>query len=128
MAEASWPPRAAPGTVVVTLPGQIDMNNAISVGAELSSAFGPGVRVVIADMSDTGFCDTSAVHALVTACRRASAAGAELRLVAPPGPVLRVLELLRLAAVLAVYPTLDTALAAKRPGRGIASGAPPRGG
>jgi STAS domain-containing protein len=48
---------------VATLPGEIDMANAYRVGADLDAAFGPGVGVVIADMSGTRFCDTSGIHA-----------------------------------------------------------------
>ena len=56
-------------TIVVPLPGEIDMANADRVGEELLAAFGPGVGTVIADMSGTRFCDTSGVHALVMAAQ-----------------------------------------------------------
>lgn len=45
---------------------EIDLANATSVGKELNAALGPGVGIVIADMSATRFCDTSGIHALVT--------------------------------------------------------------
>jgi hypothetical protein len=44
--------------VVIALPAEIDMANAGRVAAELGSAFAPGVRTVIADMTATRFCDS----------------------------------------------------------------------
>jgi hypothetical protein len=73
MVAASRPPDAGAGTIVVTLPSEIDLANADRVGADLDAAFGPGVGVVVADMSGTRFCDTSGIHALVMAHKRAEA-------------------------------------------------------
>jgi anti-anti-sigma factor len=103
-------PRAQAGTVVVTLPGEIDMANAKRVGAELTAAFGRGVGVVVADMSGTRFCDSSGIHALVMAHKQARASNAGFRVVVGPGEVRRVLGILHLDTVLALYPRLDSAL------------------
>ena len=102
----------AGATIMVTLPGEIDMANAGRVGADLEAAFRPGVGVVIADMSGTRFCDTSGIHALVMAYKRAQASDTGFRVVAGPGEVRRVLEILRLDTVLAIYPRPDVALLA----------------
>ncbi len=110
MADKSRPPRRAAGTVVVTLPAEIDMANAARVGEELNAAFGPGVGIVVADMSGTRFCDTSGIHALVMAYKRATAGNTQFRVVVRPGEVRHVLEMLRLDTVLALYPRLDIAL------------------
>ena len=66
-------PSAHGATIVVRLPGEIDLANAARVGEELHAAFGPGVGIVIADMSGTRFCDTSGIHALVMAYKRGQA-------------------------------------------------------
>jgi anti-anti-sigma regulatory factor len=55
------------GTAGVAFPGEIDLANADSVGAELTAAFGPGAGLVIADMSGARSCDTSGIHALMMA-------------------------------------------------------------
>jgi anti-anti-sigma factor len=111
-----WPMGDSSGgqaaAIVVTLPGEIDMVNADRVGEELNAAFGPGVGTVIADMSGTRFCDTSGIHALVMAHQRAKASNSQFRVVVRPGEVRRVLEILHLDTVLAVYPRLDVALVA----------------
>ena len=105
-------PSAREATIVVPLPGEIDLANAASVGEELNAAFGPGVGIVIADMSGTRFCDCSGTRALVMAYQRAKANDIEFRVVVPPGEVRRVLEILHLDTVLAIYPRLDVALVA----------------
>jgi anti-sigma B factor antagonist len=104
------PPDTQAGTVVVTFPGEIDMANAAGVRADLTAAFDAGAAVVIADMSGTRFCDTSGIHALVVAHKRAQASGTAFRVVVRPGEVRRVLEIVRLDSVLALYPRLDIAL------------------
>lgn len=103
-------PHAGAAAIVVTFPHEVDVANAAGVGADLDAAFGPGVGVVVADLSGTWFCDSSGVHALVMAYKRAQGGNTEFRVVVGPGRVRRVLELLRLDAVLALYPRLDMAL------------------
>ena len=109
---------AGPQAAVVTLPAEIDTANACRAGQALRAAFVPGVRIVVADMSGTRFCDSSGIHALVQAHQQATAAGAELRVVVSSPPVLRVLAILGLDHWLAIYPSLREALpadAAKAP-------------
>ena len=104
-------------TAVVTLPAEIDIDNALSVAADLLAALSAGAQVVIADMSGTSFCDVSGLHELASAHEMATANGMQLRVVAS-GQVLRVLRLSRLNRVLAIYPTLAAALPAGPPGHG----------
>lgn len=106
----SDPPGPQAATIVVHLPGEIDMANANRVSEDLNAAFGPGVGIVIADMSGTRFCDTSGICALIMAHQRAKASNTEFRIVVPPGGVHHVLEILHLDTMLAIYPRLDVAL------------------
>jgi anti-sigma B factor antagonist len=110
MAQVQPPARARVPLAVVTLPAEIDMANADRVGADLQAAFALGVATVVADMTATTFCDSRGIHALVLAHQRATASGAELRLVAPSAGVLRVLALTGLDRWLAIYPSLPEAL------------------
>ena len=104
---------------MVTLPRELGIINADNIARELADNIGrqlavtlpPGTPVVIADMTATAFCDTSGVRMLVLACRRATANGAELRLLAPRPQVLRLLQLLGADTVLPVYHSLPAALA-----------------
>ena len=105
-------PGAQGATIVVPLPSEIDMANADRVGEDLLAAFGPGVGIVIADMSGTRFSDSSGIHALVMAHQRAKASNTEFRVVVPPGEVHGALEKLHLDTMLAIYSRLDVALIA----------------
>jgi anti-sigma B factor antagonist len=97
---------------VVTLPAEIDIGNAERIGRELCAAARPGVKVIIADMSLTEFCDSSGVRSLVFGRDAANAIDAELRLVIPSAAVLRVLSLMGLDPVFQIYPSLGLALTA----------------
>ncbi len=111
MAQAPRPACAKVSPMVVTLPAEIDVTNAGRVGAGLQAAFAPGVTTVVADMTATTFCDSRGIRALVLAHKHAAASGAQLRLVVTSAGVLRVMGVLGLDAVLAIYPSLQEALA-----------------
>ena len=98
--------------VVIALPAEIDMASAGQAGRQLGSAFAPGVKAVIADMTATTFCDSSGISVLVRAHQQAAANGTELRLVVRSTAVLRALTLVKLDALLPIYPNLSQALAA----------------
>jgi anti-anti-sigma factor len=94
---------------VVTLPDEIDLVNAVSVYRQLSAAIRRDIKVVVADLTSTVFCDPAGVREIVHAHRDAAGAGAELRLVVPPGNGRRVLEMMGLDRFLSLYPTLEAA-------------------
>jgi anti-sigma B factor antagonist len=96
---------------VVPLPAQIDATNAHKVRAQLTiAALQPGVRVVIADMTDTTFCDASGLRALAQEHQRGAFDGTELRLLRPSVDVLRALEMTGLDQMLTIRHTLEDAL------------------
>ena len=65
---------------------------------------------VVADATETTFCDCAGVRALIRAHRQATAAGAELRVASATSPaVRRILELTGADQVLDTYPTLTAA-------------------
>ncbi len=96
--------------VAVMMPDEIDLANAETVCEQLSSAVTAGIDLVFADFRLTNYCDSSGVRAICRARKHATEAGAEIRLVIPPGNVLRVLELMGLDKVLQPYPTMAAAL------------------
>jgi anti-sigma B factor antagonist len=77
---------------VVTAPAEIDMTNAPELRSALVEAAAHGHGTFVVDMTRTLFCDSSGLHILVAAYKRAQAEGGELRLAMPAG-VLRVFEL-----------------------------------
>jgi anti-anti-sigma factor len=94
----------------MTFPTEVDASNSIRLGTELFAVCRPDVSVVIADLSSTEFCDSSAVRFLIAAHDQARACGVELRVVARSAAVLRLLELTGAELVLDVYPDLPDAL------------------
>ena len=108
-------PQRPAGPVVVALPAEIDIANADGVGEQLRSAVTPGVTIVIADLTSTVFCDSSAMRHLLLAHDYAAGHDAQLRLAVPPGHVLRILKLIGLDHLLAPYPSLAAALTGDSP-------------
>jgi anti-sigma B factor antagonist len=94
---------------VITLPVELDAMNADETRDALLSAAGDGVTTLIIDMSATTFCDSSGVHAVISAYRQAAQAGTEVRLVVTT--VRRVFRLIGADQVMPTYPTLVAALA-----------------
>ena len=102
--------------VVVAMPEGIDAGNADAVGETLDAAFARGAEVVIADCTLTTFCDSVGFNTLLLTNRKAHEANAQLLFViARHGQLRRVLELLEMQDALAIYPTIDAAVAASRP-------------
>jgi anti-sigma B factor antagonist len=99
---------------IVRLAAEIDVTNSDSAYADLAAACVPGVGTVIADMTQTSFCDSSGVRALVRVHKLAADDGAELSLVITSGAVLRILELSGLTGILRIYPSIDAAVTAWR--------------
>jgi anti-sigma B factor antagonist len=106
---------------IVGLPAELDITNAAQAEAELCAAFGPGVTVVIGDMSRSAYCDSSGIRCLVVAHDLATTRNAELRLAVTSEAVLRALKLTGIDRLLNLYPSLEAAL-------GPATGRSPRPG
>lgn len=98
--------------VIVTMPAEIDITNADSIGEQLLAAIAPGMSAVVADLTGTAFCDCSGARSLLLAYHKAAASNTQLLLAVPSGAVLPILELLGLRRMLRIYPTLAAALAA----------------
>jgi anti-sigma B factor antagonist len=95
-----------PWTVVVKLPAEVDFSNKSLVRATLAGALASRPKVVVADGTETGFCDCAAIHTLITAHHEAIAAGAQLRVVITGASVRRVLELTGADQILLMYRSL----------------------
>jgi anti-anti-sigma factor len=97
-------------TVLVKLPSEIDYTNNGDVYADLLAAASPDAKLLVADMTQTRFCDTAGIREIIRAQRNVNKTGVVFRLVVPPGPVLRVVQLHGLGDMLRPYATLDEAL------------------
>jgi len=100
------------GLPIVAGPEEIDIRNAGELRSALLTA-GATSPVVVVDLSDTEFCDSSGLNVLVRALKRAQADGGEVRLVATRPAVLRILGVTGIGSMFRVHANLDEALAHK---------------
>jgi hypothetical protein len=102
--------------VIVTLPGRITTANAEQAAEQISAAFTPGVTIVVADLTSTACRDRSAIRHLLKAHRKATAGGRQVRFaIRPGGPLRRITDCADIHPLLAVYPTLQRAIAGRSP-------------
>jgi len=99
---------AAPA--IVELPTEIDVLNAEEVRDLLVRAGVPGVTLVVADLTHTTFCDSSAFQEIISARKKLAAAGVELRLALPDANLRRVMQTLGLEQALRQYPSVFAAI------------------
>ncbi len=100
---------------VVRMPAEIDLTNADEVRQALRAAVRQGATVLIVDMSETTFCDSAGVqaiidvHNLIEARNQTGATSMRVLLVA--NAVGRIITLTGVDQLMPVYSTLDAALA-----------------
>jgi anti-sigma B factor antagonist len=116
--------------VVVGICGECDASNAATLRDHLLGVLTRVSPWMVADLSRLEFLDCAGARVLVSTRRRAMLLGGALALAAPTAPTTRLLQLTGLSLRLAIFPTVDAALAAIRPGDhpvSVAAG-PGRGG
>ena len=96
----------APG---VALGGEVDLSCVVDLQTALDAAVADGVGVFVIDLTDVAFLDSSGINVLLRTRALLGRADRELVLVCPPGPVLRVLTLVRLVDLVATFPTREEA-------------------
>jgi hypothetical protein len=100
--------------VIVTFPARLDAAAADHVAGQITAALTPGVSVVIADLAAAACCDRSAIRHLLRAHRKAITRGGRVRFVIRPGgPLHRITGFAGSHPLLAVYPTVQHALAGR---------------
>lgn len=99
------------GTSAVIVPrGRLTMASAAELKALVERAVGSGRRLVVVDLAETAFMDSSGLGAVVGGLRSARAAGGDLRIARPTEQVSTVLELTTMDRVLRPFGTVEDAL------------------
>jgi anti-sigma B factor antagonist len=111
MPEDRFPVEVVGGVPVVAAPEEIDITNAEALRSALLTAAANGNGTLVVDMTRTRFCDSSGLHTLIAAHKRAGAEGREVLLVIPRTAVLRVFTLTGVDTVIPNFTTLAEALA-----------------
>lgn len=112
MPTASFSVEVVSGVPVVATPDEIDITNAAGLRAALLEAAGHGNGTLVVNMSQTLFCDSAGLQALVRAHQRALAEGGEVRLVISGAPIRRLLTITGIDRIIPSFPALDQALPA----------------
>jgi anti-sigma B factor antagonist len=99
------------GLPVVSAPVEVDVSNADGLRQLLLACADEGHAVLVVDMSETAFCDSTGLHQLVRAHKRATAAGGEVRLVITAPTVLRLFEIVGIDRFFPIFKRLDDAVA-----------------
>ena len=111
MQDGRFPFEMVDGVPVVAAPEEIDITNAPELRSALLEAAAHGHGTVVADLSRTQFCDSSGLHTLLAAHKRATAAGGDMLLVIPGKAVLRVFTITGVDRIIPNFTSLEEALA-----------------
>ena len=111
MHDGRFPFEVVSGVPVVTAPEEIDITNALGLRSALLEAVEHGHGTLVLDMTQTQFCDSSGLHTVLAAHKRAQAEGGELLLVLSAAPILRVFAITGVDRMIPNFTSLDQALA-----------------
>ncbi|KQO81610.1 MULTISPECIES: STAS domain-containing protein [unclassified Frigoribacterium] len=98
------------GGVVISPQGRLTVVSTPQLRTEVSTRIEAGDRLIIVDLSQTTFVDSSGLGALVSCLKSARQAGGDLRLVAPTEQVSMVLKLTNLDRILQPRASVEEAL------------------
>lgn len=100
------------GESVLSLSGRLTMVAGNALQTALDAASAGGARLVVVDLHDVEFMDSSGLGALVGGLRSMRAVGGDLRIARPGAQVRTVLELTTMDRVLRPHETVEDALGA----------------
>ena len=100
------------GRTVVSAAGELDVHTAPALQAELSPRSQQPNAVLVVDLTDVGFIDSTGLGVLVTTLKHVREAGGSLDVVVTSSRVLKVFAITGLDVVIPLHSTLDEALAA----------------
>jgi anti-sigma B factor antagonist len=111
MHDGGFPFEVVSGVPVVTAPEEIDITSAPGLRSALLEAAAHGHDTLVVDMTRTQFCDSSGLHTLLAAHKRAQTAGGELLLIISTAPTLRIFAITGIDRMIPNFTSLDQALA-----------------
>jgi anti-anti-sigma factor len=105
----SWSTYEVHGACVLALAGGLCEETVLTVEPEVARLLAGDRPVLVLDLAEVQACDSAGAAMLDAASRAANAAGVELRLAAPHGPILHALHTHGLTSRLPVFGSLDGA-------------------
>jgi anti-sigma B factor antagonist len=110
MPAGKFPVEVVRGVPVVAAPEEVDITNAGGLRVALLQAASDGHKRLVVDLTRTRFCDSAALHVLVTAHRRARDEDRALLLAVSGAAILRIFALTGLDQVIPCVASLDEAI------------------
>jgi anti-anti-sigma factor len=108
-AEAGLSVLSRSGFTIARLEGDLDILTTPVLRERLLSVLGPGVRLLIIDLSGVSFCDVSALAVLIGTQRRARGLGITVRLAAPRPQMAKLLRVTGLDRIFTICAAPDDA-------------------
>ncbi|MGX7681372.1 STAS domain-containing protein [Jatrophihabitans sp. DSM 45814] len=102
--------------VVIEVRGEVDLHSATHLRDRLISAIDDGSKIVIVDLTNLGFIDSTGLGALVAARNRAEEKGATLRLACAAERLLKLFRITGLHEVFSIYSSVSEAAGADATG------------
>ena len=100
-----------PGTVVVSVHGDLDLHSADELGDRLVGTVDDGASLLVVDLSDVEFVDSQGLGALLRGTRRLGGGAERFRLIVPAPQLRRIFEITALDRVFPLDETREQALA-----------------
>ena len=113
---AAWEEQVDKKTRVVAVRGEIDLFTAPEFKQRVNAAIEAGTELVVVDLNEASFIDSSSVGILISAHKRLRMRGDELVIVCDVAAILNTFTITGLDGVLAIVPSRDEALARNRNG------------
>ncbi len=95
---------------VITPEGRLDLASASEFKQILTDAVEAGDRILVVDLSNVPFVDSSGLGALISGMKATRIAGGDLRIAKVGDQARLILELTALDKVMKIYPTVEEAL------------------
>ncbi|WP_308217252.1 STAS domain-containing protein [Streptantibioticus silvisoli] len=113
---------------VLAITGDLDHKTAPDLRRTVETLPMADGQLLVVDLARMRFCDSSGINTLVAARNLAAEAGADIALAAVPANTRRILGIVGLDQVFALYPDTRTATRRHRPAGGLGRRAQPGGG
>src|SRR3954452_3292494 len=98
------------GAVVLRIAGRLNMVSAGRLREQVEALVEDGSALVVVDLTDVVFLDSSGLGSLISGVKTARRAGGDLRIAGPSDQVRLVLQLTNMERVLIPHPNVESAL------------------
>ncbi|MGK3201484.1 STAS domain-containing protein [Amycolatopsis sp. MEPSY49] len=102
---------------ILTVRGELDVATAPRLRARIGELVLAAGQLLVVDLAEVTFCDSSGISALIAARNAAEAAAASIALVAVPARLARTFALTGLSDFFPTYPTAEEAVRQRQGGR-----------